>query len=115
MKHVQAVTAATFSRDVFFSPLPVVVDVYANWCGPCRALAPVLEKYAELYEGQVKFLKVNLDEEPDVAEVYRVEAVPTLLLFQNGRVVDRITGLPTPQSLRDKLERLTRPASRCCV
>ena len=71
MKRVQNVTAADFGREVLFSPVPVVVDVYADWCGPCRSLAPLLEKYAELYAGEVKFVKVNLDEEPEVAEVYR--------------------------------------------
>ena len=122
MKRVQSVTAAEFSREVLFSPIPVVVDVYADWCGPCRALAPLLEKYAELYDREVKFVKVNLDEEPDVADVYRVEAVPTLLFFQNGELRDRITGIPPMQALFTRLDDLAgrtgnrrhSAATRCC-
>ena len=122
MKRVQQVSAADFAREVLFSPLPVVVDVYADWCGPCRALGPVLAKCAALYEGEVKFVKVNLDEEPDVAQVYRVEAVPTLLFFQRGELRDRVTGLPHPQAMVAKLDdlacrddhRRTCTTSRCC-
>ncbi len=106
MKRVQNVTAADFGREVLFSPVPVVVDVYADWCGPCRALAPLLEKYAELYAGEVTFVKVNLDEELEVAEVYRVEAVPTLLFFQNGQLTDRVTGIPRMPAMLTKLDDL---------
>ncbi|MBN9121381.1 MAG: thioredoxin [Planctomycetes bacterium] len=108
MQRVQSVTAAEFSREVLFSPVPVVVDVYADWCGPCRALAPLLEKLAERYAGAVKFVKVNLDEEPEVAEVYRVEAVPTLLFFRNGQFADRVTGIPPAQAMLAKLDDLAR-------
>ncbi|MCI0701680.1 MAG: thioredoxin domain-containing protein [Planctomycetia bacterium] len=108
MKRVQEVTAVDFGREVLFSPTPVVVDVFAAWCGPCRALAPLLEKYAELYSGEVKFVKVNLDAEPEVAEVYRVEAVPTLLVFQTGELIDRVTGIPPTQLMLTKLDDLTR-------
>lgn len=122
MKRVRVLTAAEFSREVLLSPVPVVVDVYADWCGPCRALAPLLEKYAELYDGEVKFVKVNLDSEPDVAGVYRVEAVPTLLFFQDGELRDRITGIPPVQAMLTKLDDLARRTgrgrystpSRCC-
>ena len=116
MRRVQNVTAADFGREVLFSPVPVIVDVYADWCGPCRALAPLLEKLAERYAGAVRFVKANLDEEPEVAEVYRVEAVPTLLFFQNGQLIDRVTGIPPAQTLVTKLDALARrpalPGSR---
>jgi thioredoxin-like negative regulator of GroEL len=69
MSRLRQVTADDFSREVFFSPVPVVVDVYADWCGPCRAIAPLLEKLAEHYDGRVKFVKVNIDTDPDVAEL----------------------------------------------
>jgi thioredoxin len=122
MKRVQPVTTREFSREVLFSPLPVVVDVYAEWCGPCRALTPLLEKYAELYDQEVKFVKVNLDEEPDVADMYRVEAIPTLLFFQNGELRDRISGFPPMQTMFTKLddlagrvgERRYSEPTRCC-
>ena len=108
MKRVREVTAADFSREVLFSALPVVVDVYADWCGPCRALAPLLERYAELYAGEVKFVKVNLDAAPDIAEVYRVDAVPTLLIFRDGQPVDRLTGIPPTRAMLTRLDDLAR-------
>lgn len=108
MKRVREVAAADFSREVLFSALPVVVDVYADWCGPCRALAPLLERYAELYVGEVKFVKVNLDAAPDIAEVYRVDAVPTLLIFRDGRPVDRLTGIPPTRAMLTRLDDLAR-------
>jgi thioredoxin len=122
MKRVRELTAAEFSREVLLSPVPVVIDVYADWCGPCRALAPLLEKYAELYDGEVKFVKVNLDSEPDVAGAYRVEAVPTLLFFQDGELRDRITGIPPVESMLTRLDDLAgrsgrrgcSAARRCC-
>lgn len=106
MSRVQQVTAADFAREVFFSPVPVVVDVYADWCGPCRALAPLLDRFATHYAGRVKFMKVNIDEDPEVAETYQVDGVPTLLLFAHGRPADRVVGLTDPRTLVAKLDRL---------
>jgi thioredoxin 1 len=103
---VPQVTARDFAREVFFSPVPVVVDVYADWCGPCRALAPLLERLAQAYAGRVKFLKANLDDDTEIAEVYRVEGVPTLLIFQDGRLTDRVVGLSDLRALVAKLDRL---------
>lgn len=108
MKRIQQVSSADFSREVFFSPVPVVVDVFADWCPPCRAIAPVLENLAGVYAGKVKFLKANIDEEPEIAEVYRVEAVPTLLFFQNGELVDRIAGIPPMADFLAKLDAMAR-------
>jgi thioredoxin 1 len=106
MSRVRTITAQDFSREVFFSPVPVVVDAYADWCGPCRALAPLLERLDAHYDGRLQFLKVNIDDDPEVAEVFRVEAVPTLLLFRGGRLTDRIAGLSDPRNLVAKLDRL---------
>ena len=106
MAQVAKVTAGNFAREVFFSPVPVVVDVYADWCPPCRALAPLLERYARVYDGEVRFLKVNADEEPDVTQVYRVEGLPTLLFFHEGRLVDRVVGFPPVPALAAKLDEL---------
>ena len=108
MSQVRKVTAEDFAREALFSPAPVVVDVYADWCGPCRALAPLLERLAEAYRGRVKFLKVNIDEAPDVADVYRVDGVPTLLFFRDGLLTDRLVGLSDPRGLVAKLDRLAR-------
>ena len=113
MKRVHDVTGENFSREVFFSPIPVVVDVYASWCGPCRAVTPLLENLADLYAGKVKFLKVNIDDQPDIAEIYGVQAVPTLLFFNNGELVDRIAGIPPLQTMLANLDALTvRPIRR---
>lgn len=106
MAKVQQVTAHDFSREVFFSPTPVVVDIYADWCTPCRTLAPLLEQWAKQFEGKVKFLKVNVDEEADIAEIYRVETIPTLLLFKDGQLVKKITGIPSKQDLHEMVSEL---------
>jgi thioredoxin 1 len=106
MSRIPKVTAQDFSRQVLLSPVPVVVDVYADWCGPCRSLAPLLERLGELFAGRVSFAKVSIDEDPEVAEVYRVEGVPTLLFFRNGQLIDRVVGLSDPRGLVAKLERL---------
>jgi len=106
MSSLQNVTMEDFSREVLFSALPVVVDVYADWCGPCRALAPLLDRLAAKYQGRLRFVKVNADEEQDLTSYYRVEGLPTLLLFRNGQLVDRVVGLSDLRALVAKLNRL---------
>lgn len=115
MSRVRAIGAGDFSREVLFSAVPVVVDVYADWCAPCRVLAPLLERYAAMYDGEVAFRKVNVDEEPEVAEVYRVDSLPTLLVFERGRLADRVVGLPRVPEMTDRLDRLAgREPGLCC-
>ena len=106
---VSHATSATFESEVLQSSAPVVVDVYAPWCGPCRLLAPVLEKLADAYGGRVKFVKVNVDEEPELAQRYEVTGVPTLLLFKDGRLEDQVVGLVPPAQLQEKLDALLNP------
>lgn len=106
MSRVQHVTTQDFAREVLFSPVPVVVDIFADWCGPCRAIAPLLERAAELYAGRLKFLKVDIDQDPDVAERYQVTGVPTLLFFRDGRFTDRVVGLSDPRALVAKFAHL---------
>jgi thioredoxin 1 len=105
MKRVQRLSSSDFSREVYLSPIPVVVDVYADWCGPCRAIAPLLERLAEHYEGRIRFVKVNIDENPEVAQAFQVEGVPTLLFFRDGQLTDRVVGLADPRQLVAQLER----------
>jgi thioredoxin 1 len=81
-----------FDATVLDAPSPVIVDFTATWCGPCRALAPTLEVLAKEFEGKATFVKVDIDESPNLAEQYGIEGVPTLLLFKAGEPVDRIVG-----------------------
>lgn len=100
------VTDASFSRDVLGASLPVMVDFWAEWCGPCRMIAPSLEKLAREYAGRIRIAKLNVDENPRTAAQYQVQGIPTMLLVKNGKIIDRIVGaLPEPQ-LRMQVERL---------
>jgi thioredoxin 1 len=111
MAHVTAATTAGFGREVLFSPVPVVVDLYADGCGPCRALAPLLERFARAYDGRLKFVKVNVDDESLVAEHYKASSVPTLLVFDRGQLVYRTAGLPDPRAFVATLDRLAGAAA----
>ncbi len=99
-----------FAAEVLQSARPVLVDFYATWCGPCRMLAPVLEQLAGEFAGQVKFAKVDVDRAPGLAAQYQITGVPTLLLFQNGRVVDEVVGLAPLGTLRARLRAVAGPA-----
>ena len=81
-----------FDKEVLHSELPVLVDFFATWCGPCRMLAPVIGEIAEEYAGTVKVGKVNVDEEPELAMQFRVDSIPTVMLFKEGRLVNTTVG-----------------------
>lgn len=106
MSRVITTHTQNFTRDVLESPVPVVVDFYATWCPPCRMLAPVLDGLAAEYGDRVRFVKVNIDEEPQLAQAAQISSVPTLLVFQSGQVVDRIAGAQPAASLRPRISRL---------
>ncbi|MDB4970602.1 MAG: trxA [Myxococcales bacterium] len=100
------VTDASFEADVLQSKEPVLIDFWAPWCGPCRAIAPVVEQLAKEYAGKVRMVKVNIDDNPRVPTQYDVRSIPTLLLFKEGKVVGQIVGaVPKP-----KIEELVKKA-----
>jgi thioredoxin 1 len=95
-------TAANFKELVLDSSIPVLVDFWAEWCGPCRAIAPVLEELSDEYAGKLKIVKLNTDEESSIAIKYGVSSIPTMNLFQGGEVVKSIVGAkPKPILIKD--------------
>jgi thioredoxin 1 len=109
--NVQLIKEGEFDADVVQSPLPVVVDFYATWCGPCKLLAPTLDELAGPLTGKIKFVKINVDEAPALSQRFDIQAIPTLLFFKNGKVVDQIVGLPKVDDLKARLDALTRPVT----
>ena len=101
---VKIVTDASFATDVLESGVPVLVDFWAPWCGPCRMVAPVLERVAESYAGRVVVAKLNVDENPATAMRYQIRSIPTVALFDGGDVVDGITGAVPEKYYRDLLD-----------
>ena len=103
---VKQISETAFDSEVAKANLPVVVDFYAPWCGPCRTLAPRMEKLAEQYSGKIKFVKVNVDDATTLATQYKISGIPTLLFFHQGKMVDSMVGLPPAAQLQQRLETL---------
>ncbi len=99
------VTDSTFDEEVVESDVPVLVDFWAPWCGPCRMVAPVVDEIAEQYAGQVKVVKVNTDENPNVASKYGIRSIPTLMIFKGGQRVDMVVGAVPKTTLAQTLEK----------
>jgi thioredoxin 2 len=102
-----AVTDATFAVEVERWPLPVVVDLWAPWCGPCRMIAPVIEQLASEMAGRVRFAKLNVDENPRTASRFEVRSIPTLVVLKAGREVDRMVGVQPRSEIARRVERVT--------
>ncbi len=101
------VTDATFAAEVERSPLPVLLDLWAPWCGPCQMLAPVLEELAEEMAGRVRVAKLNVDENPRTASRFSVRGIPTLLVLKAGQEVDRIVGVQPKAEIARRLQRVS--------
>ena len=95
---------SNFQDEVLNSELPVLVDFYADWCGPCKMMSPVVDELSREYEGRLKVGKVNVDENTNVAQQYRVMSIPTILLIKNGQVVDQVVGAVTKAQITGKID-----------
>ena len=101
----------SFENDVLRSEMPVLVDFFATWCGPCRMMSPVLDQVAKSYEGRARVLKVDIDEAPELAERYGITAVPTLILFHRGQPVQKAMGMQSTRQLAALLDSVASPVA----
>jgi thioredoxin len=106
MSSVQHVSSGSFTPEVLQSPLPVLVDFYADWCGPCRLLAPTLDRLATEFGSRAKIVKVNIDREPVLASQFQIQSIPTLVIVADGTVVARASGLIPEAALRNALNQV---------
>jgi thioredoxin 1 len=105
MSTATPVTDGSFKQEVLDSEVPVLVDFWAPWCGPCRMVAPVVDEIAQQYEGKVKVMKLNTDENPSVASQYGIRSIPTLMIFKGGQKVDMVVGAVPKTTLASTLEK----------
>lgn len=99
-------TDANFENEVLKFKGAVMVDFFASWCGPCKMMAPIIEKIANEYTGKVKIGKLNTDDSPNTAMKYQIQSIPTLIFFKNGEIVDNISGFQSAEALKKKLDAL---------
>ena len=103
---VTDLTDKEFEQEVINSDLPVLLDLWAPWCGPCRMIAPVVEKLSAQYNGKLKFFRLNIDENPQTPARYRVMSIPTLMFFKGGAAVDTVVGAVSEKSITPKIDAL---------
>ena len=104
--NVLTLTQENFAKEVLQSSVPILVDFWAEWCGPCKMIAPILDELAEEYDGRIRIGKVNIDDYQNLAAEYRVSAIPTLLLFRQGQVAEQIVGLKSKRDLKASFDRV---------
>jgi len=105
-QNILTVTQENFSTEVLSAGTPVLVDFWAEWCGPCKMISPILDELAQEYDGRVKIAKVNIDEQQQLAAQYGIRAIPTLLMFHKGEVSEQIVGLKSKRDLKNSIERV---------
>jgi len=103
---IVTLTQESFAQQVLQSPTPVLVDFWAEWCGPCKMIAPLLDELADEYDGKVKIGKVNIDEQQALATQYGIRAIPTLLLINKGQVAEQLVGAKSKRDLKASLDRV---------
>lgn len=106
MSSVVHVSETTFASEVLEAKVPVLVDFYADWCGPCRAVAPVLDRLSDTYAGRAKIVKINVDDEPGLSAQYNVRSIPSLMFFSNGQLIARTDGAPPQAAISQALDQL---------
>jgi thioredoxin 1 len=111
MSALPDVSQATFQNEVLSSDQPVLVDFWAEWCGPCKMLAPVVEKVAQAYAGRMRFMKLDTDANPSLAGEYHVSGIPCLILFKGGQAVDRVVGFVPERTITSMLDKHLAPAA----
>ena len=104
-QYVSQVTDSSFDKDVLDSDIPVLVDFWAPWCGPCRMVAPVVSEIAQQFKDKVKVVKLNTDENPNTASKYGIRSIPTLMIFKEGQKVDMVVGAVPKNTLANTLEK----------
>ena len=104
--NILTLTQENFNKEVLQSSQPILVDFWAEWCGPCKMLGPILDELAGEYDGRVRIGKVNIDEHQELAAQYGIRSIPTLLLFRGGEVTDQIVGLRSKRDLKASFDRV---------